>query len=867
MTIKDLGTNMDRQWRIDLNDNFRELSGMQGSVNDAVNKAKTAEQIAKTAEQIANEAEMKADTANDTSNSVQEQLDTIVINGDSSVEAAQARVDLDNRVYQNLKERVDAEQNKIKGIAKFNINLFPRTEGETQDIPRINRGITYINSLGGGELVFNAEEYLLIPQKPEPGDTTLQSNTKRIRLKNNVSLSGKMGYTIFKVSDNNPNYHCIVEEEKPNVQPIKNVMIKGITFDHNVYNNTEKPDTSLNNQKECFRIYKSENLTIKDCKFLCNSINGLNFRIGLQYIQEELNNGIYPNKNLIIENNDITFISLDIDYFDNTFITLIGENSIVKNNRISSIKSSTTQLNGENTAVEINGKNIECFGNVISNYLLGIDILSVDTYTGDRNIRLFDNKIVDCARGVKLWSLANTHTLADVKIFKNSIILNQLLHRYRQESSTRCGIGIANHATGSLGAFKKIQIQDNEIIMGDSTRDYLLTLPYPGSYYLGLEFDATFNGMYFGGTGSLLDNFTIKNNEFKNLSCPAMFFGHTTAKRFTVGDNWFVNCGYGKRSAVLAFNRYMENFTISNNNFVDTGYPTMNGNKMYSFASSTSGAIYKNVVIGSNKELIRSGEYQIDRGDLFHTIIFDTLSNFLENYSSVVKNGLTLSNSIANGNFGSGITNWSSTTATIGASNGTLSVSGNGTAAYVRVVQSTGIPCVTGKKVFVKCRVRVTNDLCSSIQFVIAGSSSGSVSTTVQSSPLANQWYDIWGVLTIPSTVTGNVNLYVSSVYADITTANGKVTEIQNVLSIDLTNIYGVGNEPLANRMVSIINEYFNGWFDSTKGIGGLNKTGNTSNRPNNVSSGFNYFDVTLNKPIWRNSTNTGWVDASGLNV
>ncbi|MCU5181585.1 SGNH/GDSL hydrolase family protein [Bacillus toyonensis] len=41
MTIKDLGTNMDRQWRIDLNDNFRELSGMQGSVNDAVAKAST----------------------------------------------------------------------------------------------------------------------------------------------------------------------------------------------------------------------------------------------------------------------------------------------------------------------------------------------------------------------------------------------------------------------------------------------------------------------------------------------------------------------------------------------------------------------------------------------------------------------------------------------------------------------------------------------------------------------------------------------------------------------------------------------------------------------------------------------------------
>lgn len=106
MTIKDLGTNMDRQWRIDLNNNFRELSGMQGSVNDAVNKAKTAEQIA-------NEAKAKADTANNTSNSVQEQLNQVVINGDSSVEAAQARVDEKGIVHPTLKDRIDLAGNQI----------------------------------------------------------------------------------------------------------------------------------------------------------------------------------------------------------------------------------------------------------------------------------------------------------------------------------------------------------------------------------------------------------------------------------------------------------------------------------------------------------------------------------------------------------------------------------------------------------------------------------------------------------------------------------------------------------------------------------------------------------------------------------
>ncbi|EJR51759.1 hypothetical protein IIO_06292 [Bacillus cereus VD115] len=46
MTIKDLGTNMDRQWRNDLNNNLRELAGMQESVIGAVDNAETAKQIA-----------------------------------------------------------------------------------------------------------------------------------------------------------------------------------------------------------------------------------------------------------------------------------------------------------------------------------------------------------------------------------------------------------------------------------------------------------------------------------------------------------------------------------------------------------------------------------------------------------------------------------------------------------------------------------------------------------------------------------------------------------------------------------------------------------------------------------------------------
>lgn len=43
---------------------------------------------------------------------------------------------------------------------------------------------------------------------------------------------------------------------------------------------------------------------------------------------------------------------------------------------------------------------------------------------------------------------------------------------------------------------------------------------------------------------------------------------------------------------------------------------------------------------------------------------------------------------------------------------------------------------------------------------------------------------------------------------------------------------------------------------------------GLTSERPTkNLRCGMMFFDTTLNKPIWRNKDNNGWVDATGTSV
>lgn len=88
----------------------------------------------------ANTATTKSETALNNSQSTQAQLDQIVIQGDSSVEAAQARVDVDGTSYETLKERLDSGQLKqidTKETIKFEANApvplhIPTYDGSNQ---------------------------------------------------------------------------------------------------------------------------------------------------------------------------------------------------------------------------------------------------------------------------------------------------------------------------------------------------------------------------------------------------------------------------------------------------------------------------------------------------------------------------------------------------------------------------------------------------------------------------------------------------------------------------------------------------------------------------------------------------------------
>lgn len=96
-------------------------------LNSAIDNANEALTTAGTAKSTADLAKSTADTALSNSENTQAQLDTIVINGDSSVEAAQARVKSDGTTFTTLQQRLndsdaqlaETEQDLIKKEEKI----------------------------------------------------------------------------------------------------------------------------------------------------------------------------------------------------------------------------------------------------------------------------------------------------------------------------------------------------------------------------------------------------------------------------------------------------------------------------------------------------------------------------------------------------------------------------------------------------------------------------------------------------------------------------------------------------------------------------------------------------------------------------
>lgn len=181
-------TAQDRNFRNDTNENWDKLEKTHNSIEENSSKALSNSSVAKE----------QAIEANKISNNVQEQLSTLVVNGDSGPEAVQARVDADGKVHQVLKSRLDADFNRTIRIGNNqNKNL-------TADKPFLE-----IASVGGAAALHltNADgftgPYILGIGKDAPG--------KGLELPNKANGNMITGTQRATVTDPNTNWMQVTQ--------------------------------------------------------------------------------------------------------------------------------------------------------------------------------------------------------------------------------------------------------------------------------------------------------------------------------------------------------------------------------------------------------------------------------------------------------------------------------------------------------------------------------------------------------------------------------------------------------------------------------------------------------------------------------
>ena len=161
------------------------------------------------------------------------------------------------------------------------------------------------------------------------------------------------------------------------------------------------------------------------------------------------------------------------------------------------------------------------------------------------------------------------------------------------------------------------------------------------------------------------------------------------------------------------------------------------------------------------------------------------------------KRKIEIENIVKNGNFNGGLTNWVSDFSNSTVLNNTLINTGNGTGTQAFISQYL-YGLTSGDVHYIYANVRVTNDLSTLLYLGV----SGIANVSQVSNPIKDTWYNMSGIYTNGKDVD---TLRVRHYYSSETVQNGKSLEVKQVININLTKLFGKGNEPTKEEMDELL--------------------------------------------------------------
>lgn len=174
-----------------------------------------------------------------------------------------------------------------------------------------------------------------------------------------------------------------------------------------------------------------------------------------------------------------------------------------------------------------------------------------------------------------------------------------------------------------------------------------------------------------------------------------------------------------------------------------------------------------------------------------------------------------IKNEVVNGDFNTNTSGWIAENTSISTISGKMNIIGNGSSVLCRARQENIKKPTIGTKIYIRATCKVTNSEAARLNLILREGLAGTVfAEPIITSPLISVEYVLSAIGSININLINPLSLIVNHQYASAGVSTGKIMEVDKVLFVDLTNIFGTGNEPTKLEMDELMKVIPNGWWD-----------------------------------------------------